>query len=66
MLQMNVYRRRRLFAYGSVAVALALILTAKRENNVRFTSGDMEDAKPHELWEYVSDFSNVAKLNPTM
>ncbi|XP_025194449.1 uncharacterized protein LOC112594054 isoform X2 [Melanaphis sacchari] len=63
---MVIYRHRRMLVFGSIAVVLALMLTAKHENNVRFISGNMENAKPHDVWEYVSDFSNVMKLNPTI
>jgi hypothetical protein len=55
-----------MLVFGSIAVVVALILTAKHENNVRFISSDMENARPRDVWEYVSDFSNVMKLNPTM
>ncbi|XP_022167316.1 uncharacterized protein LOC111031596 isoform X2 [Myzus persicae] len=63
---MIVHRHRRMLVFGSLAVVLALIVTAKHENNVRFISSDMENAKPTDVWEYVSDFSNVMKLNPTI
>lgn len=64
--QMIVHRHRRMMVFSTIAVVLALILTAKHENNVRFISSDMENARPRDVWEYVSDFSNVMKLNPTM
>lgn len=55
-----------MMVFSTIAVVLALILTAKHENNVRFISSDMKNAKPRDVWEYVSDFSNVMKLNPTI
>jgi len=55
-----------MLVFGTVAVVIGLILAVKRENDVRFVSGDMTNAKTRDLWEYVSDFSNVMKLNPTM
>jgi len=64
--QLNAYRRRRMFVLGTVAIFLALVMTAKRENDVRFVSNDLENARPQDVWEYVSDFSNMMKLNPTM
>ncbi|CAH1710378.1 uncharacterized protein LOC114124101 isoform X1 [Aphis gossypii] len=64
--KMIVHRHRRMMVFSIIVVVLALILTAKHENYVRFISSDMENAKPRDVWEYVSDFSNVMKLNPTI
>lgn len=55
-----------MLVFGSVSVVLALILMVKHENNVRFISDDVQNAKTRDVWEYVSDFSNMMKLNPTM
>jgi len=55
-----------MFVLGAVAIFLALVMTAKRENDVRFVSNDLENARPQDVWEYVSDFSNMMKLNPTI
>jgi UDP-galactopyranose mutase len=51
---------------GMMTVLAVLLLTAKRENSIRYTGSDMEHASSRRVWEYVSDFSNMVHLNPTM
>lgn len=64
--KLKAYRHRRTFALVGMSIVLTLILMAKHENTVRYISSDMERVSSQQVWEYVSDFSNMVNLNPTM
>ncbi|XP_050546008.1 uncharacterized protein LOC126908146 isoform X1 [Daktulosphaira vitifoliae] len=59
-------RFRRTIIYSCITVILALVLMGKREYLVKFVSADMVNTRPKDVWEYVSDFSNMMRLNPTI
>ncbi|VVC28301.1 Hypothetical protein CINCED_3A018094 [Cinara cedri] len=65
-IRLKVYRhRRRAVCFGCAAVTLALLLMMKCEIGMRFVS-EMENTEPQDIWEYVSDFSRMMDLNPTI
>lgn len=58
--------KMRTFAYVSVAIlAFYVFFIFKKKHHVSF-DGVVKNAKPETVWEFVADFNNMMKLNPTM
>ncbi|XP_050421351.1 uncharacterized protein LOC126833833 [Adelges cooleyi] len=64
--KLNAYRYRRRLVFGFIVVVLVCTLMARHKNKVKFVSSEMIEAQPQDVWEYVSDFSNMMTLNPTI
>lgn len=60
----SVIRRRKVLCGIFIAFLLYLLIRLK-DYTVKFDSV-VKKAKPVEVWEFVADFSNMLKLNPTM
>ena len=59
------WKIKKLVWVSFVAIVLYLIFISKMKNNMRFQAV-IKNSKPENVWEFVADFSNMVKLNPTM
>lgn len=52
-------------AFWCVVGFILWLMLRKRQYRAKFDA-IIKKSKPVEIWEYVADFSNVKRLNPTM
>lgn len=62
--QMKILFRKKVLV-GLVVAFVSYILLKCRKYNITYDAV-VSNVQPAELWEFVSDFSNMKKLNPTM
>lgn len=60
----TIWMKRKLI-FGSILGIFLWLLFRNKNYTIKFEA-IIEKTKPIEVWEYVADFSNMKKLNPTM
>ena len=50
----------------SVVVAAVLYLLLSPRSYLHYEEYSIEQARPKDVWNFIADFSNMPKLNPTM